>query len=359
MSLRDVIRAPLLFLVLTAACGAERGEPAAAAASAVVYDCNAPTQRLTCPAPSDPDRHFICHGTASGTQPYVKISVPTRNTAHAPGVAHGGGRPDQAPGASAADVGSGAGLDCDCNPRHCNDVCDGAPDGAECDDGDRCTGNGTCLGGACQAGPARCTAGAAVDACNVQTGTCDGATGACVIAPAPDGTPCDDGAVCTANDVCTAGTCGGAASTSSQQTTFAWQVSLDGGASWFPVTLPNTNFGCSFCTRLYRTFVEGVPCSVSFRFGSDNEAGMFVNGQPAFTDYYDGHHGQDWCTASACCSQCCDTFSNCNAVVSGQTPFTLSSAALAHFVPGTNEIRWVVHQQSGGSGFHTLMTVSR
>src|SRR5262249_47437517 len=67
---------------------------------------------------------------------------------------------------------------------------------------------------------------------------------------------------------------------------FSWEASADGVNNWYPVTLPDTNFGCSNCSRFYRTTVTGTPADVTFRFGSDNEAAMFVNGQPAFTDYF-------------------------------------------------------------------------
>src|SRR5436190_19109146 len=79
-----------------------------------VFDCNNPSQRLTCPAPADPNKRFICHATGSAAHPYVKLSV-SRNSSHQPGVAHDPNSPaDQEPGASANDVGSGTGLDCDC-----------------------------------------------------------------------------------------------------------------------------------------------------------------------------------------------------------------------------------------------------
>lgn len=83
---------------------------------------------------------------------------------------------------------------------------------------------------------------------------------------------------------------------------------------------------------------------------------MMVNGSVAFDQYYE--EGVDWCTTQPCCSECCDTPFNCTNVVSNQTPFTLDTAAMALFGPGSNEIRWEVNQQSGGSGFHTQMAVT-
>jgi hypothetical protein len=139
-----------------------------------------------------------------------------------------------------------------------------------------------------------------------------------------------------------------------EQNLFAWEVSTDGGTSWFPVTLPDTNWGCSFCTRLYRTFVTGVPSSVTFRWASDNEARMFVNGTVVYDDYF--INNADWCTQAPCCSECGDTPANANNVIANQTPILLSPADLAVFTSGVNEIRWQVNQQTGGTGFHTEMT---
>ena len=141
-----------------------------------------------------------------------------------------------------------------------------------------------------------------------------------------------------------------------QQDIFAWETSTDGGATWVPVTLPDTNWGCTFCTRLYRTFFVGVPSAVTFRWASDNEARMFVNGAIVYDDYY--INGIDWCTQASCCSQCADTVANSTTVVAAQAPILLSSGDLGAFTAGTNEIRWQVNQQSGGSGFHTEMTIS-
>lgn len=142
----------------------------------------------------------------------------------------------------------------------------------------------------------------------------------------------------------------------SMQTAFEWEMSADGGLTWRPVSLPNTNFGCTYCTRHYRTHFVGTPCGVDFRFASDNEARMMVNGTVVFDDYY--VEGVDWCTTASCCSLCCDTTANCDYAIAGQTPFGLPQEALDAFGPGTNEIRWQVNQQSGGSGFHSLMTIT-
>ncbi len=147
--------------------------------------------------------------------------------------------------------------------------------------------------------------------------------------------------------------CGGPCPSCSQDT-FSWEVSTDSGSTWNPVTLPNTNWGCSFCSRFYRTHFTGVPTDVSFRYASDNEARMFVNGQVAFDDYY--ITGVDWCTTAPCCSMCCDTPANCMNGLS--STFSLSSTPLALFGSGVNEIVWQVNQEGGGSGFYNETTIS-
>ena len=116
------------------------------------FDCKNPSQRLSCSEPSDPDKHFVCQTT--GSKKYVKVSVSRNSRGH---------DNDPAPGASANDIASAIGLDCDCQPRVCDDVCTGAVDGASCDDADRCTFDGVCTAGVCQPGEPVCHAGTPVD----------------------------------------------------------------------------------------------------------------------------------------------------------------------------------------------------
>jgi hypothetical protein len=88
------------------------------------------------------------------------------------------------------------------------DTCTEMPgnDGAQCDDMDICTLQGTCSAGACSKGsPVNCSI---FDGpCTV--GLCDPMAG-CKPAPANDGSPCDDALFCTINDQCQSGTCAGA-----------------------------------------------------------------------------------------------------------------------------------------------------
>ncbi len=79
-----------------------------------------------------------------------------------------------------------------------------APAGTACDDGDPCTTDDACGEGGCRGTPRACDGGP----CGV--GRCDAATGACVVDPAPNGTPCDDGEGCTEGDRCVDGACLGA-----------------------------------------------------------------------------------------------------------------------------------------------------
>jgi hypothetical protein len=185
-------------LALVAGCsGSDPGKTTAVEQG--LYDCASPTQRLTCDPPDDPTQRFVCHAT-SGKHPYVKISVDVTSTSHVPGQSHGAGAPDQALGASANDLGGAVGLDCYCQPRVCIGTCTGAPAGADCDDGDRCTGDGTCNGDTCEPGAATCVAGTPIDSCNAQSGACDGETGECFVEPVPEGTTCGDGFVCESGD---------------------------------------------------------------------------------------------------------------------------------------------------------------
>jgi len=107
--------------------------------------------------------------------------------------------------------------DADCEDRNsctddmCNTVtgqCEHAakPNGTGCDDGNPCTINDSCSGGACVvSSPVVCTA---LDACH-NAGTCDRATGVCNNPPRPVGTSCDDNDVCTTGDTCTGIPCSG------------------------------------------------------------------------------------------------------------------------------------------------------
>jgi len=79
-----------------------------------------------------------------------------------------------------------------------------AKDG-DCDDGKLCNGKETCQGGQCSAGTA--VACSATDPC--QQASCDETTGACTLAPRPEGEACDDGQFCTVDEVCITGKCKG------------------------------------------------------------------------------------------------------------------------------------------------------
>jgi hypothetical protein len=133
-----------------------------------------------------------------------------------------------------------------------------------------------------------------------------------------------------------------------------WQMSTD-KATWAPVELPNTEWKCDRCDRYYKTIIKGAPKAVKFRFASDNKARMMVNGTEAFADFWkDG-----FCTDKPCCSKCCDAVATCKRLVAEGTTYELSPAALKAFRPGDNEVIWEVHQDTGGSGFHVEMDVTR
>ena len=96
-----------------------------------------------------------------------------------------------------------------CHAGFCDPIlgCQSMPanDGAGCDDGDPCTGSGTCAGGVCHKG-------GAID-CSFLNGTCsqgvcDPAQG-CIAAPKSNGASCDDNLFCTLGDHCQNGACVG------------------------------------------------------------------------------------------------------------------------------------------------------
>ncbi|TNF24284.1 MAG: hypothetical protein EP329_25160 [Deltaproteobacteria bacterium] len=159
----------------------------------------------------------------------------------------------------------GTGVVCDdgnpCTEDACDPVdgCVASPaiDGTACDDGSPCTSGDSCQGGVCTGEGLQCDDGdpCTVDTCSLAegcayhpvaphtacddgdacttgdfctaSGACVGAAlscddddpctvdsceaGACVHAPAEDGTVCDDADPCTTDDACVAGTCGGVA----------------------------------------------------------------------------------------------------------------------------------------------------
>src|SRR5581483_11094111 len=77
-------------------------------------------------------------------------------------------------------------------------------DGTSCSDGNACTQTDTCQAGACVGGdPVTCSA---ADPCHT-AGVCDPATGVCSNPAAPDGAGCNDGNGCTVNDTCAGGAC--------------------------------------------------------------------------------------------------------------------------------------------------------
>lgn len=81
--------------------------------------------------------------------------------------------------------------------------CEVANNTAQCDDGDLCTAGDACSEGGCAGQPMVCADSG--DPCEVAG--CVSQTGACVLAPAADGTSCDDGLVCSVAETCSGGAC--------------------------------------------------------------------------------------------------------------------------------------------------------
>ncbi len=99
-----------------------------------------------------------------------------------------------------------------CQEFFCNQdtgECDPAPinEGESCDDGDLCTGDGSCGGGECQLGESK----VCIDNNPCTTDGCNPETGQCAFDPSEFvGAACDDGSLCTTADVCQEnGSCSG------------------------------------------------------------------------------------------------------------------------------------------------------
>jgi hypothetical protein len=178
-----------------------------------LFDCNDPAQAFTCAEPADATKRFVCHGTPDG---WLKLTVRQSSTAHVIGHAHGAqSRPDLAPGTAGTSIAPGhAGLDCECKPRQCEDVCSGGADGTICKAGDLCSADGICSGGVCQNGAPRCVPGTLVAPCVRTTGACAASTGECITesfvgtTSGMCGASCDDCTGNVGNTQCVAGHCG-------------------------------------------------------------------------------------------------------------------------------------------------------
>jgi hypothetical protein len=107
--------------------------------------------------------------------------------------------------------GQGLPIDCTFLDSDCSiGVCDPASgcmlqpmsEGFACDDDLYCTINETCVNGTCTAGaPLPCAPGGCF------AGVCDEVNDTCVFVPGNDGAPCDDGSPCTSNTTCANGGC--------------------------------------------------------------------------------------------------------------------------------------------------------
>lgn len=78
------------------------------------------------------------------------------------------------------------------------------PNGAGCDDGNRCTSADRCVNAVCVGIPRTCNDG---NVCTIDR--CEPSTGACVFIPTAEGVLCNDNNPCTSGDTCTMGRCVG------------------------------------------------------------------------------------------------------------------------------------------------------
>ncbi len=168
----------------------------------------------------------------------------------------------------------GNGLPCD-DPVKClflgackDSVCVGgkqAPDGMPCQDGDACTELSKCKSGKCEAGPAGCDDGNACtqDACLPGKGCSHAATN--------DDAACDDGSACSTKDRCKSGQCLGApvSGTCDDGNACTQQDACgpDGKCAGFPAPgLCDDANGCTYDACVVKTgecihnLLDGAPC---------------------------------------------------------------------------------------------------
>jgi hypothetical protein len=143
------------------------------------------------------------------------------------------------------------------------------PDDRACDDGDRCTRDDRCAAGRCAGTPIACEATAPCRG----PGTCDPRTGGCTSPVLPDGTACDDGDGCTQEDRCRGGACSGVLRDCSDDVACTDDVCRDGGCEHLPVDARCDEGDCALaacqpgadgadatgCTR--RPVAEGEACT--------------------------------------------------------------------------------------------------
>lgn len=167
---------------------------------------------VTCPQ-TDPCKAGSCDpstGTCSGTAKPDNAPCDDNNRCTASDVCRSGVcTPGTSTVCSALDNCHDVGT---CN--HVTGLCSNPnkPDGSSCDDQSFCTRMDTCTGGVCVGSdPVICPA---PNPCQ-EAGTCNPGTGACLLPTKPDGADCDDANKCTREDSCTAGQCAGTAYTCS------------------------------------------------------------------------------------------------------------------------------------------------
>lgn len=207
-----------------------------------------------------------------------------------------------------------------CHIGYCeelSDACVNVPgnDGGQCDDGDSCTGVGTCMAGSCQGGSpidcsvydGQCSAGA----CDPQTGCyampaneggpCDDGLGnvcttgqcqssLCVSVPANEGAPCDDNLFCTIGEHCVSGQCADASPNPCAPPGGCWIASCDEAFDQCSAVPGNDGAACddgSPCT-------DGTTCSNGACLG-----GVAVNDGVACNDNTGCTTGE-LCTAGVC-----------------------------------------------------------
>jgi len=182
-------------------CSAQKALPEQC--NGVDDNCNGQTDETDCGDGNDCTAD-VCngaagcaHGKLDGTPCDADGSVCTKNDTCANGQCQKGA-------VTVCDDGNACTIDACLPAKGCTQTID---DGAQCSDDNPCTTGETCKAGLCSAGKAKvCEAFS-----NCSLGQCEQATGKCVPAPLPDGSPCSDGTACTGPDGCKNGACTGKA----------------------------------------------------------------------------------------------------------------------------------------------------
>ncbi len=339
----------------TGACVYPTSQCVAASCSAGVATAAAVCANGSCPVPTTtPCGAYNCRGTTCGTTCTHNAQCSTGNACNASGQC-------------VPQI--GAGQACTLNSQCPSAQCLG---GFCC--ASTCLTNGGCGALACVDGSGACIypgAGCVADSvCQSGTCSCDD----------PNESPCQNLGYCSLDQACTCPPGGGCACTVEPTTcsatpapgtcgsldpSISWEASYD-GVNFTAQSLPDTGDIPDFSIKYYSATLCGQPRSVYFRWASDNDGQLLINGTVAFDQFWGATNGQGagaYCSNELCCGYCCDNEADCqNAIENNtQTPagwYQLGAGELSLFAAGSNTVTWQVYQATGGSGFYGEMVVN-